>query len=381
MKEVLEMLTYRRPAGSDGEKAFLERFIMPFKPKEILQNLIVVVPGDPLTLFSCHTDTVHRNDDRQKVIYDAELECAYKDDKEPLGADNTAGCWMLMEMIRAGIPGTYAFHYGEERGCLGSRALATNAKQWLSGYSRAIAFDRRGTTSIITHQMSNRTCSDEFGQALADMLGSGYVLDKTGLYTDTASYVHLIAECTNVSVGYDFEHGPEETLDLYHLQWLRDQMFTMRFDTLPTVREPDKESIRDRKWVSNYHYGTSSNIYDAEYDWEGGAANAATAVAPAEAKTKSNWCVADPLYMNEDDVNRLINLSIAEFRDYQDVEDMMLHEPQLAAQILFAYFLRQEEWEEAAAETEEARVPLNFDDDDAANDDAAQHMLTLVSSD
>ena len=63
--KILEMLSYRRPAGSKGEKEFLERFVLPFQPNVMAGNLVILVPGDPGTLFSCHTDTVHRDDKRQ----------------------------------------------------------------------------------------------------------------------------------------------------------------------------------------------------------------------------------------------------------------------------------------------------------------------------
>lgn len=233
------MLSYMRPAGSPSERDFIKKFIAPYKPRCITgANQMVIVPGDSTTLFSCHTDTVHRDSGKQVVQYDANIDCAYVDGKDPLGADNTAGVWLLLEMIEAKIPGTYLFHWGEERGCIGSRALAQKEDVWLRGFERAIAFDRRGTSSVITHQHGDRCCSALFGTALALALGNGYTLDSTGLYTDTASYMALIPECTNVSVGYDHEHSPAETLDLAHCRLLRDQVLTIDWKSLPTSRDP-----------------------------------------------------------------------------------------------------------------------------------------------
>ncbi len=245
--KLLEMLTYCRPAGSQTEGEFIKRYIKPTGAyRTIGGNYLLVIPGDPDTLFSCHTDTVHSKGGKQEVLYDMDFELAFVDGNDPLGADNTAGVWMLLEMIAAKIPGTYLFHFGEERGCLGSKDLAKQAKDWLSQHKRAIAFDRRGTTSVITRQRSDRCCSDKFGQALADALGDlEYELDPTGLYTDTASYMEIIPECTNVSVGYDHEHGPEETLDIGHCKRLRDQVLTINWGALPTERDP---SVEDYDW-------------------------------------------------------------------------------------------------------------------------------------
>ncbi len=326
MKKVLEMLTYRRPAGSEGELAFLARYVLPLKPVDICDNQIIVVPGDPETLFSCHTDTVHRDDKRQKVIFDKSLGIAYKDDKEPLGADNTAGVWLLLEMIMEGIPGTYAFHYGEERGCLGSRDMAEKKADWLKTFKRAIAFDRRATHSIITHQMGTRTCSDSFGEDLAFQLGGSYALDPTGSFTDTASYPHLIAECTNVSVGYDHEHGPNETLDLEHLMWLRDRVMTVKWSELITRREPAPESSRDYLGDDDDYTGWLRDLTTAEVD-------------------------------------RYINLSLTEIGAPDDVEMLIIHEPELAAKMLLAYVTRQDEYErrdEAAAALADAELVLEL---------------------
>lgn len=243
------MLTYQRPAGSPAEAEFIERYILPHNPRCIIGgNYMVQVPGDDETLFSCHTDTVHKESGRQAVEYYEDLDLACVSGKDPLGADNTAGVWLLLEMIEAGVPGTYLFHFGEERGCLGSRELAREEPLWLGSFKRAIAFDRRGTDSVITHQMGDRCCSDAFGKALAAALGTlDYELDDTGLYTDTASYMRLIPECTNVSVGYDHEHTPNETLDLEHCRNLRDQVLLIDWASLPTHRDPNEEYANDEE--------------------------------------------------------------------------------------------------------------------------------------
>lgn len=247
MKKLLEMLSYMRPAGSPAEADFIRRYIQSYKPVRMCDNLFVTVPGDDSTLFSCHTDTVHRTSGRQQVIYDAELGIAYKDDEDPLGGDDTCGVWILLEMIKAQIPGTYAFHYGEERGCIGSHAMAKENEKWLAQFDRAIAFDRRGTTSVITHQRGDRCCSGLFAAALAQQLGTDWKLDDTGIYTDTASYMDIIPECTNLSVGYQNEHTPDEQVDVHHLLALAETVKTVQWSTLPTKRDP---SVHERKVFS-----------------------------------------------------------------------------------------------------------------------------------
>lgn len=343
MKRLLEMLTYGRPAGSPTERAFLERYVMPYKPLMMSKNLIVVVPGNEGTLFSCHTDTVHRNHAMQEVIFDDSLKIAYKDDKEPLGADNTAGVWLLTEMLEQGIPGTYVFHYGEEKGCEGSGALAKEHPDWLKKFVRAIAFDRRGTSSIITHQMGTRTCSDVFANALAYELGGSYAPDKTGLYTDTSCYTHLIPECTNVSVGYDHEHTAAELLDVEHILWLRDQLHYVRWDELPTTRMPSKDSARgSRKYFSGWGFGNSYEVYDDATEMEDGR--------PSDSGTT----------LTDKDVEKWIDWGLDNFVTEDAIEDLVLDEPYTASTLLWAFLMREHMWYDEYQKEKAG--------DDAAND-------------
>jgi hypothetical protein len=230
---LLEMLTFKRPYGSNGDEQFIKRFIAPLgATADAFGNYHLRIGTAPV-LWSCHTDSVHHTSGRQNVTYgyDNVIRLAGIDKKAALsgkapnclGADDAAGVWIMSEMIRAGIEGYYVFHRGEECGGLGSGWMAKN---WdFTGISYAIAFDRRGDHSIITHQGGGKCCSDEFAWDFAKSLGDfGYKLepDPTGLYTDTAEYVDLIPECTNISVGYQFEHGWKECLDANYLVALRD---------------------------------------------------------------------------------------------------------------------------------------------------------------
>jgi hypothetical protein len=261
MKRITKMLSLTRAHGGDGERVFVKKFIMPYEPTiytsptgEVLAYVIEVVgKATSSVLFSGHVDTVHSMKDPvyQEVTYDPECYFFYKgdaEDKMPLGADNAAGCWLMLEMIDNLVPGTYIFHRGEERGGTGSRGMADHHAEWLSQFEYAIAFDRRGEGDIITEMFCGRTCSDAFAEALAGKINQGsneqftYKPNDTGSFTDTANYIRLIPECTNVSVGYDHEHSNMEVLDFAHLEKLRDalvQAFSEGTGDLPVVRKVD----------------------------------------------------------------------------------------------------------------------------------------------
>jgi hypothetical protein len=77
-----------------------------------------------------------------------------------------------------------------------------------------------------------------------------YLPDDTGVYTDTAEFVDIIPECTNLSVGYYSEHSDKESLDIVHYQLLSERVVLIDWDALPTDRDP---TVKEDKWA-RYDY-------------------------------------------------------------------------------------------------------------------------------
>lgn len=200
------------------------------------------------TLFTAHVDTVHKQEGVNSYTTKGHFIHA-KDDV--LGADDGAGVAILLHLIRNDVPAYYIFFQGEEKGGIGSSWLSKCDPNLLKEFNKAIAFDRKETYSIISHQGYTRCASDEFCDALAANLNSVeeefmYLPDNTGLYTDTAEFTHLIPECTNVSVGYSNEHSIRESLDLNHFYQLSKAVLKVDWDSLPIKRDPSKfESLQD----------------------------------------------------------------------------------------------------------------------------------------
>ena len=81
MNKLIEMLRYKRPHGSVSEREFIKTLILTpcsaWEDVKIelmghgdLENIVVTVPGDSETIFSCHVDTVHQTSGMQEVEYD-----------------------------------------------------------------------------------------------------------------------------------------------------------------------------------------------------------------------------------------------------------------------------------------------------------------------
>jgi len=233
------MLQTMRPAGSKTEESFIDRWIKPLGTESDGYGNEVIRIGDSLVMYSSHTDTVHRNEGSQRIkIANGWISLHYKERRAScLGADCTAGVWLMREMILARAPGLYVFHREEESGGHGSQWIAENNPGLLEGIVACIALDRKGTDSIITHQYGGRCASDTFAVSMAKQF-KGFKADDTGSFTDSANYTHLIPECTNLSIGYEDAHTEKERLNLFHLIEMREQLIRFDISRVNIRREP-----------------------------------------------------------------------------------------------------------------------------------------------
>lgn len=303
VKKSLNILSYKRPAGSKTEEEAIKRFIdvLPNVQVDAFGNRIVRVGTENTTMFSCHTDTVHHTEGMQQPLYDPHKGEIFVSHDECLGADDGAGIVIMIALIKAGINGLYVFHREEEIGGNGSDYIQKNTPELVDGIERCIAFDRRGTESIITHQGYERCCSDKFCEDFAQELmksGKWFFPDNTGSFTDSANYTHLIPECTNLSCGYDGEHTSAETLDVAFVQELINALIEVNFDNLITDRDP---SVDDYDFNFNdYGYGSYMPANDTkEYQY-------------ADITKMSNADISDMVYYDPDDAIELIR----EYRNF-----------------------------------------------------------------
>lgn len=240
--ELLEMHTYARPANSPGERVFVGKYLdmISGMQKDVAGNRFVRIGKAPV-LWSSHTDTVHRVSGKVSLTYgDGILSLRQGETASCLGADCTVGVWIMRQMILRQIPGLYVFHAEEEIGGYGSKHIAKNNPELLAGINHAIALDRRGTDSVISHQFW-RTASDGFCVDLAEYLGPLWAPDDGGTFTDTANYTEIVPECTNISVGYYNAHSRNEILDVSFAADLLERLCRLDTNALPVLRQPGEE--------------------------------------------------------------------------------------------------------------------------------------------
>ena len=235
-------------------------------------NKYIMIGESPSTMFTSHLDTATSQLSDVTHTFDGNL--IKTDGKTILGADDKAGVTIMLNMIEKNIIGLYYFFLGEEVGCVGSRKLSQKHKtDPIPHIKKVVSFDRRGVDSVITHQLGGRCCSDEFGKALSKELNSAefsfkYSNDPSGIYTDSAQFTSIYPECTNISVGYNFEHTSSEFQDIKHLELLSEAVLKVDWEGLPASRSTNDNDYEDYYSYRNPSRSTKSySVWDEEEDY------------------------------------------------------------------------------------------------------------------
>lgn len=259
---LLTILSLVRPANSKGEQVlvkYITDHLTALGVKYTIDDYgnisVNLLPTNETTsriMFTAHTDTVHRNADTTRHTQ----KLAYIDDKHEivglpidsestcLGADDGTGCWVLLRLIEAKIPALYVFFRAEEIGGLGSeyyRSDKANA-DLLESLTHCVSFDRKGYNDIIVEQCIGGCASDTWAASFADELNA---IDDTiclspniGTFTDSANFADIIAECSNISVGYDKQHTNQETQDIAFADKLVNALLQVDWLKQPSHRNP-----------------------------------------------------------------------------------------------------------------------------------------------
>lgn len=290
-KTFLELTKKRYPKGTEDDVIKLIKDIK-FEKDEFDNYYYIIKKKDGTysnTMFTSHLDTVDRgsynkiwDEKERKMVYknndnDKSVKHIFEDDfiktdgDSNLGADDKAGVTIMLNLISEKVPGLYYFFMGEESGCIGSSNLSRKyedkvKENILPKVDKCISFDRKGYDSIITEQTTGVSCSNEFATKLSEELnnyGFWYKPDDSGVYTDSAEFVDVISECTNLSVGYFDEHTTYEKQDIEFLELLSIVLTKIDWESLPIKRDIASVNYKGKK----SRYVNSSYVYDDEYDY------------------------------------------------------------------------------------------------------------------
>lgn len=267
---LLDILSLVRVPNSAAEEYLIDHYIVPHNPEQdTYGNLFVTIGENPKVAFTAHTDTVHSAYDfnqyyvgkkgKKRTLKPRDVannlerqalgvhnNVVYLDDSNDcLGADDGTGVWIMLNLIKAKVPGLYCFYRDEESGRIGSEWSAANEPDRYADIEIMLSFDRKGITDVITHQMGSRCCSELFAEHISKAIDpAGEVApDDSGSYTDSYSFMNIIPECTNICVGYYRQHTAFEEQDLTWAAYLVNRLIAIDWSIVPVDREPGKLSI------------------------------------------------------------------------------------------------------------------------------------------
>lgn len=165
------------------------------------KKYIYAIGNIPVALVA-HCDTVFPQPP-EDIYYDSEKGVMWSPDG--LGADDRAGVWAIIQIIRNGLRPHIILTTDEEKGGVGAETLIKDCPNPIADIKYLIQLDRRGANDCVFYDCAN----DEFVEYVESF---GFV-EAYGSFSDISTICPAwkIAG-VNLSIGYVDEHSFSETL-------------------------------------------------------------------------------------------------------------------------------------------------------------------------
>ncbi len=188
----------------------------------VLAEIVIGQPREdmPCILLSAHQDVRDNTGVGQKIVVDGGI---VSRENGILGADNRAGVAAILNGLESLIKHRYpcrlklAFPVGEEKGQYGAEAIDPS---FFDSVGLGISLDRRGSNDIVYYS-SNYTYAQKHQTEFIERFSSYLWDDKQYHYkacrggvSDLRVWSQMGIPSVNLSIGYEGEHYPGESLDL-----------------------------------------------------------------------------------------------------------------------------------------------------------------------
>lgn len=200
----------------------LPKILRKYGYKKIKETKDYIIAEGKIPILLCaHLDTVGTErpnefyyDQRKGVIWSPQL----------AGADDRAGIYAILNIIRSGLRPCICFTTEEEKGGLGAMALAKDGWPY-NPLKFILQLDRRNSGEVVYYDMDDTL---EFCKYIESF---GFV-EAFGTFSDVSELAPAfgVAGC-NLSVGYVDEHTPEERLFVSGLLYTIDRVKKILSDT------------------------------------------------------------------------------------------------------------------------------------------------------
>lgn len=225
-----------------------------YKNVIVHEKYIVAVGDIPIALVA-HMDTVFKYpvdnmyyDQRKGVLWSP----------EGLGADDRAGIFAILQILKTGLRPSVILTTDEECGGLGASELASLTCP-IPDLKYMIQLDRRGTNDCVFY--------DCYNPDFIEYVESFGFCEKWGTFTDISVLMPAWQVCgVNLSVGYEDEHSVSEVLFIKPLFDTINKVIKMlRVEEIPTFQFEELKSHWYRGWgnISTLSPYEDTDIYGA----------------------------------------------------------------------------------------------------------------------
>ena len=220
--------------SQDGLKRSMEAYLQTKYSNVIITKEYIVAVGDIPIALVAHMDTVFKCPVRN-LFYDQNKNVLWS--PEGLGADDRAGVFAIIQVLKTGLRPSVILTTDEEKGGVGAAALGEKNCP-IPGLKYMIELDRRGTNDCVFYDCYN----PQFTKYVEQF---GFV-ERPGSFSDISFLMSAWDICgVNLSIGYCDEHSVSETL------WVAPMLDTIR-KVCNMLRE---KNIPDFKYEELYPVG------------------------------------------------------------------------------------------------------------------------------
>ncbi len=219
-----------------GLKKTMATFLKSKYKKVVDTNDYIIAEGDIPIALVAHMDTVFPRP-TEEVYYDRVKNVIWG--SNGLGADDRAGVFAIIQIVRKGLRPHIILTTDEEKGAIGAYALAS-AEQAPKGLRYIIQLDRRGADDCVFYDCANEKFVD-------------YVEDF-GFTEAVGSFSDISIICpewkiagVNLSIGYENEHSFSEILHVGHMLNTIDKVVKM-------LQQP-MDKVPTFEYITNKHSG------------------------------------------------------------------------------------------------------------------------------
>lgn len=199
--------------------------------------------GDIPVALVAHLDTVWETPPKE-LFYDAQKGVIFT--PGGMGADDRAGVYAIIQIIRSGLRPHVIFTTAEESGCIGAGFLSRIDCPF-ENLNFLIELDRRGECDCVFYDCEN--------QAFTDYISKFGFIESYGTFSDICELCPSWGVAgVNLSVGYKNEHTSSEILYTNPLLATIEKVKNILKDT--SITEPFKY-IPSTSWYYNNYYSAA----------------------------------------------------------------------------------------------------------------------------